>query len=99
MSQAVSVCGSEACAPVPVSERPPADFLWQVNPFQLSGGGVGYCTGRDIVGERSVARSGLAELDFLFMENVGNLLCPSNPGPAEGPVSSALRSDASHEKG
>jgi hypothetical protein len=48
MSQAVSVCGSEACAPVPVSERPPADFLWQVNPFQLSGGGVGVIEGAGI---------------------------------------------------
>ena len=32
-------CGSEACQPVPVPLRPPADFLWQDDPFQLSGGG------------------------------------------------------------
>jgi uncharacterized protein (TIGR03437 family) len=34
----VSVCGSEACEPVPVPLRPPTDFLWQRDPFQLSGG-------------------------------------------------------------
>jgi uncharacterized protein (TIGR03437 family) len=40
LSKTVAVC-SEACAPVPVAIRPPADFLWQVDPFQLSGGGSG----------------------------------------------------------
>ncbi len=40
-SKLVPVCGSEACSPVPVPLRPPADFLWQVDPFQLSGGGTG----------------------------------------------------------
>jgi hypothetical protein len=48
MRQSVSACGSEACAPVPVPERPPADFLWQVNPFQLSGGGLGAIEGAGI---------------------------------------------------
>src|ERR1700683_1010559 len=33
------VCGSEACSPVPVPLRPPTDFLWQRDPFQLTGGG------------------------------------------------------------
>jgi uncharacterized protein (TIGR03437 family) len=40
VSKTVAVC-TEACAPVPVSIRPPGDFLWQVDPFQLSGGGSG----------------------------------------------------------
>ena len=40
LSKTVAVC-TEACAPVPVAIRPPADFLWQVDPFQLSGGGSG----------------------------------------------------------
>ena len=34
-------CGSETCAPVPVAFRPPTDFLWQRDPFQISGGGSG----------------------------------------------------------
>lgn len=36
-------CGNvnEACDPVPVAERPPSDFLWQLDPYQLSGGGSG----------------------------------------------------------
>ena len=33
----VAVCGSEACQPVPVPLRPPATFLWEVDPFQLTG--------------------------------------------------------------
>lgn len=37
----VPVCGSQACQPVPVALRPPADFLWQTTPYQLSGGGSG----------------------------------------------------------
>jgi len=36
-------CGnpSEACNPLPVAERPPSDFLWQLDPYQLYGGGSG----------------------------------------------------------
>jgi uncharacterized protein (TIGR03437 family) len=41
VSKIVPVCGSEACQPVPVPLRPPTDFLWQRDPFQLSGGGSG----------------------------------------------------------
>lgn len=37
----VSACGVQACQPVPVPLRPPTDFLWQRNPFQLTGGGSG----------------------------------------------------------
>jgi hypothetical protein len=37
----VAVCGNQACRPVPVQLRPPADFIWQVNPFQLAGGQKG----------------------------------------------------------
>ena len=41
VSSQVAVCGSEACQPVPVAMRPPATFLWEVDPFQLKGGGAG----------------------------------------------------------
>ncbi len=41
VSKIVKVCGSVACQPVPVPLRPPTDFLWQRDPFQLSGGGSG----------------------------------------------------------
>lgn len=36
-------CGSsdQACNPIPVDQRIPADFLWQRSPFQLVGGGSG----------------------------------------------------------
>jgi hypothetical protein len=36
-------CGSpdEACNPLPVAARPPSDFLWQLDPYQLDGGGSG----------------------------------------------------------
>jgi uncharacterized protein (TIGR03437 family) len=37
----VPVCGNQACRPVPVPLRPPADFIWQVPPFQLAGGEKG----------------------------------------------------------
>jgi uncharacterized protein (TIGR03437 family) len=48
VSAAVPVCGSEACQPVPVPLRPPAEFLWQVGPFQLAGGGSGIIEGSGI---------------------------------------------------
>jgi len=41
VSGVVPVCGTEACDPVPVPLRPPTDFLWQRDPFQLSGGAAG----------------------------------------------------------
>ena len=41
VSSRVAVCGSEACQPVPVPLRTPATFLWEVDPFQLTGGGSG----------------------------------------------------------
>jgi len=41
LSTRVAACASEACRPIPVPLRTPADFLWQVDPFQLSGGGSG----------------------------------------------------------
>ena len=37
----VQVCGDSACQPIPVPLRVPTDFLWQRNPFQLTGGGSG----------------------------------------------------------
>ncbi len=33
--------GTEACNPIPVAARVPTDFLWQRDPFQLTGGGTG----------------------------------------------------------
>jgi uncharacterized protein (TIGR03437 family) len=39
LTNTVSVCGTAACSPVPVPLRPPTDFLWQRDPFQLTGGG------------------------------------------------------------
>jgi uncharacterized protein (TIGR03437 family) len=41
VSKQVAVCGSQACQPVPVPLRPPASFLWESNPFLLTGGGSG----------------------------------------------------------
>jgi uncharacterized protein (TIGR03437 family) len=41
LSQSVPVCNGQGCSPVPVPQRPSADFLWQVSPFQLSGGLIG----------------------------------------------------------
>ena len=48
LSKVVKVCGSEACSPIPVPIRPPTDFLWQRDPFQLTGGGVGTIEGSGI---------------------------------------------------
>jgi uncharacterized protein (TIGR03437 family) len=39
LTSVVPVCGSEACQPIAVPLRTPTDFLWQRDPFQLSGGG------------------------------------------------------------
>jgi uncharacterized protein (TIGR03437 family) len=41
VSGGVAVCGSAACRPIPIPLRPPGTFLWEVSPFQLSGGGSG----------------------------------------------------------
>lgn len=38
----------EACAPVPIPVRPPTDFLWQRDPFQLIGGGNGNMEGSGV---------------------------------------------------
>ena len=40
LTRSVAVCGGHACQPIPVALRAPADFLWQVSPFQLTGGGT-----------------------------------------------------------
>lgn len=48
LTNTVKVCGSEACQPVPVSMRPTTDFLWQRDPFQLTGGGLGTIEGAGI---------------------------------------------------
>ena len=44
----VPVCGSEACNLVPVELRPAGEFLWEDDPFQLSGGGSGTIEGSGI---------------------------------------------------
>jgi len=41
LSKTVAVCGTDACQPIPVQLRTPATFLWEVSPFQLTGGGGG----------------------------------------------------------
>ena len=48
LSQTVAVCGSEACQPIPVPLRPTLEFLWQIDPFQLAGGGDGTVEGSGI---------------------------------------------------
>jgi uncharacterized protein (TIGR03437 family) len=48
LSRTVQVCGMAACLPVPVPLRPPTDFLWQRDPFQLAGGGSGFIEGPGI---------------------------------------------------
>jgi uncharacterized protein (TIGR03437 family) len=48
LSHAVPVCGSEACQPIPVPLRPTLEFLWQIDPFQLAGGGDGTVEGSGI---------------------------------------------------
>ncbi len=39
----IPTCGDpeNACSPIPVAQRPPSDFVWQTNPFQMLGGGAG----------------------------------------------------------
>jgi hypothetical protein len=41
LTHLLRLCGSEACQPVPVSLRPPTDYLWQRDPFQVAGGSGG----------------------------------------------------------
>ena len=48
LSHTVAVCGSEACQPIPVPLRPTLEFLWQIDPFQLAGGGDGTVEGSGI---------------------------------------------------
>ena len=48
VTKTVQVCGTRACDVVPVPLRPPTDFLWQRDPFQLSGGGSGLIEGAGI---------------------------------------------------
>ena len=48
LSDALPVCGSDACNPVPVERRPPSDFVWQINPFQIVGGGSGIIEGAGV---------------------------------------------------
>lgn len=41
LSHVLPLCGAEACKPVPVPLRPPTDYLWQRDPFQVRGGSGG----------------------------------------------------------
>jgi hypothetical protein len=41
LTHIVPLCGTEACDPVPIALRPPTDYLWQRNPFQITGGSAG----------------------------------------------------------
>ena len=41
LTSKVTVCGTQACQPIPVPLRVPTDFIWQRSPFQLTGGGNG----------------------------------------------------------
>jgi hypothetical protein len=38
LTSILPMCGADACSVVPVVLRPPTDYLWQRNPFQVSGG-------------------------------------------------------------
>jgi hypothetical protein len=44
----VPACGSQACDPIPIDQRPPADFLWQSSPFLLFGGNKGDIEGAGV---------------------------------------------------
>jgi uncharacterized protein (TIGR03437 family) len=48
LTRNVAVCGTEACQPIPVPQRPTTDFIWQRDPFQLAGGGTGTIEGAGI---------------------------------------------------
>jgi len=48
LTSTLPVCGSEACQPIPVPLRPPDEFLWELDPFQLAGGGSGLIEGAGI---------------------------------------------------
>jgi uncharacterized protein (TIGR03437 family) len=48
LTKMVAVCGNQACAPVPIPQRPSTDFLWQRDPFELTGGGLGTIEGAGI---------------------------------------------------
>ena len=41
-------CGNVACNPLPIPDRPDDEFLWQINPFQLFGGGSGTIEGSGV---------------------------------------------------
>ena len=41
LTHVLRLCGAEACQPVPVPLRPPTDYLWQRDPFQVTGGSGG----------------------------------------------------------
>jgi hypothetical protein len=42
------VNSGESCNPLPISQRVPDEFVWQISPFQLTGGGSGLIEGGGI---------------------------------------------------
>jgi uncharacterized protein (TIGR03437 family) len=84
VSSQVAVCGSEACQPVPVPLRPPATFLWEVDPFQLKGGGSGIVenAGVDYILPYWMAR-------YYGVINGGSIQSAAAPGNAIAPGSLA----------
>jgi uncharacterized protein (TIGR03437 family) len=76
LSRTVPVCFGGACSPVPVPLRPPTDFLWQRNPFQLAGGGSGVIEspGVDYI------------LPYWMARYYGVIPAPVQPSAAAGPA-------------
>ena len=75
LRDAVAVCGDRACQPVPVPMRPATDFLWQRDPFQLSGGAYPNIEG--------------AGIDYIlpyWMARHYGVLAPPEAEPAAGDV-------------
>jgi hypothetical protein len=49
LRSSVKACGDDrACDVIPIPRRPTSDFLWQLSPFLLYGGGAGLVEGPGI---------------------------------------------------
>ena len=72
----VKACGADqACDPLPVAERPPADFLWQSSPFLLYGGQKG-----------NIESAGIDYLLPYWMARYYGVIVESGSHPAPRPV-------------
>ena len=72
----VKACGTDqACDPLPVAERPPADFLWQSSPFLLYGGQKG-----------NIESAGIDYLLPYWMARYYGVIVESGSHPAPRPV-------------